>query len=119
METYDKYYKKKLEKLINYKYFEYKFHKKMEYYFKKYNVSNYKYFVIEYVDVIDTSMPLTVKLTSYGMLVLFVTGITLISAVLLFVYNKTERHKNHIKEIAQEFGIDESEVKTITSFKLF
>jgi len=119
-ESYDNDYKYKMEKLFAKKYFKTKLYDKFEYYFKNWDVSNYDKIYISKIEVLDTSISLNERLKGFGIMIAFICGIFTISGTVIFLYNRTETHQKHLKEIADEFGFEDiSEVSQITHFKLF
>lgn len=119
-EAYDNEYKYKMEKLFAKKYFKTKLYYKLEKNFKKYDISNYDKIYISKIESIDTAISLNERLKGFGIMIAFICGIFTISGTVIFLYNRTETHQKHLKEIADEFGFEDiSEVSQITHFKLF
>eukprot|EP01084_Bolivina_argentea_P070940 129004_1 len=120
MESYDNEYKYKMEKLLQKKYFKQALYHEFEYYFHKYHIPNYNNIYVNKVTVINTSLTLETRLTAFGIMIGVIVGIFTVSGVVIFFYNKTEKHRKHLREIADEFGFEDiSEVSQITHFKLF
>ena len=119
-EAYDNDYKYKMEQLFEKKYFKTKLYDKFEEFFKDWNVSNYDKIYISEIKVIDNSISLNERLKGFGIMIAFICGIFTVSGTVIFLYNRTEIHQKHLKEIADEFGFEDiSEVSQITHFKLF
>mmetsp|Transcript_71595 Transcript_71595/g.64272 ORF Transcript_71595/g.64272 Transcript_71595/m.64272 type:complete len:240 (+) Transcript_71595:68-787(+) len=119
-EAYDNDYKYKMEKLFAKKYFKTKLYEKFEKNFKEWKISNYDKIYISKIEVFDTSISLNERLKGFGIMIAFICGIFTVSGTVIFLYNRTETHQKHLKQIADEFGFEDiSEVSQITHFKLF
>lgn len=120
LEAYDNEYKYKIEKLMGKKYFKYKLDYKYKHYFHQFHIVNYDHLYIKEITVIDGTLSLEDRLKGFGIMIAFICGIFTVSGAVVFLYNRTEIHQKHLKEIADEFGFEDvSEVGQITHFKLF
>eukprot|EP00483_Globobulimina_turgida_P007523 UN07537 len=120
MEAYDNAYKYKMEALFKKQYFKQALYHELEHHLHEHHIANYKNMYINKITVINTSLTLKHRLTAFGIMIGVICVIFTVSGTVIFFYNKTETHRKHLREIADEFGFEDiSEVSQITHFKLF